>query len=303
MQSLKIGHFTHTDHGTGVSVFLFDHPVPAAYTLCGAAPASHELHALELAANVPYIDGLLFTGGSAWGLSAVAGVMRWFQEQGRGYRTAAGRVPIVPTVGLYDLAIKTAHPPTAEQAYQACCDAQEAHPAMGQIGAGTGASVGKLVPHAACMNGGIGWAQQTLVTGVSVVAYAAVNSVGDVRDQDGTILAGARLTTGEFANCEHYVMSGQYAERAQQGTNTTLVAVFTNAIFNKPELKRIANVALSGMPRAIFPVFTRYDGDIIFCASLGEYLADEMTVAVIAAEVVRQAIVNAVKIYPFATGI
>ena len=294
MQSLKVGHFTHLDHATGVTVFLFDQPATAAYSLCGASPASHELQVLELDANVPYIDGIAFTGGSAFGLNAVAGVMRWFQEQERGYKTPYACVPIIPAAGIYDLAVKTATPPTADEAYQACLNAVANNSLHGRVGAGTGASVGKFVPYAARMSGGIGFAELALANGVSVLAYALVNSLGDVRDASGNIIAGAKLANGQFADCEQYLLSGQQ-EFISDLANTTLVAVFTNVKFSKIELKRITKVAMSGMARAISPVFTRSDGDIIFCASLGEYEALEMTVSTMAAEAVRQAIINSVK--------
>jgi L-aminopeptidase/D-esterase-like protein len=293
MQSLKVGHYTNEEHATGVSVFLFDHPAPAAYTLCGASPASHELHVMELDAHVPYIDGLVFSGGSAFGLNAVAGVMKWFQEQGRGYRTPYANVPIVPAAGIYDLAVKSPVPPTAENAYQACLDAVENNPQCGRVGAGTGASVGKFVPHAARMSGGVGFAELTLKNGVCVLAYAVVNSLGDVRD-GSRIVAGARLANGDFADCEKYLLTG-HEEIVSDLANTTLVAVFTNAKFSKIELKRIGKVGIAGMARAISPVFTRSDGDIIICASLGELPEVELVVSAMAAEVVRQAIVNAVK--------
>lgn len=294
MQFLKIGHYTQEQHGTGVTVFLFDKPARGAYLLCGSSPASHELTTLELDANISHVDGLIFLGGSAFGLSAVDGVMRWFKEQGRGYPTPYGAVPIVPAVGIYDLAIKQAIPPTSENAYQACRSAFEDNVSEGRIGAATGASIGKFVPFAARMSGGLGCAELTLADGLSVLVYAVVNSLGDVRDKSGNIIAGARLPNGEFANCEEYLLSGQ-EDSAPTLLNTTLIAVFTNGKFSKIELSRIAKVAVAGMARAISPVFTRYDGDILFCFSLGERLATEKVVSTMAAEAVRQAIVNAVK--------
>lgn len=293
MQSLKVGHYTNQEDATGVSVFLFDRPAPAAYTLCGASPATHELHVLELDAHVPYIDGLVFAGGSAFGLNSVSGVMKWFQEQGRGYRTPYANVPIVPAAGIYDFAVKSANPPTPEQAYQACLEAKENNPLQGRIGAGTGASVGKFVPHAARMSGGVGLAELILKNGVSVLAYAVVNSLGDVRD-GSKIVAGATLPNGKFADCEKYLLTG-HEDIVSDLANTTLVAVFTNAKFSKIELKRIGKVALAGMARAISPVFTHSDGDIIICSSIGELHEVELVVGAMAAEVVRQAIVNAVK--------
>jgi L-aminopeptidase/D-esterase-like protein len=293
MQSLKVGHYTDEEHATGVSVFLFDHPASAAYTLCGASPASHELQVMELDANVPYIDGLIFTGGSAFGLNAVSGVMQWFHEQGRGFKTPYANVPIVPAAGIYDFAVKSAIPPLPENAYQACLYAIENNPLQGRVGAGTGASVGKFVPHTARMSGGIGFSELILKNGVSVLAYAVVNSLGDVRD-GSTIIAGAKNPDGTFADCERYLLTG-HEDVVTDLANTTLVAVFTNAVFSKVELKRISKVALAGMARAISPVFTRNDGDIIICASLGDLHETELVISAMAAEVVRQAIVNAVK--------
>src|SRR3990167_183921 len=293
MKMLRVGHHTNISHGTGVSVFIFDRPAPAAYCLCGSSPASHELAVLELDANVPYIDGLFFSGGSAFGLNSVAGVMEWFKEQGRGYQTVYAPIPIVPTAGLYDLAVTSTVPPTKEEAYEACVNAIEDNPLQGRIGAGTGASVGKFIPDAHRMSGGMGFAEMVLPNGVQVAAYAAVNSLGDVRDLSGNIIAGARLTNGEFANCERYLLEG-HREIVTDLANTTLVAVFTNAKFSKIELKRIARVGLSGIARAISPVFTQNDGDIIFCVSLGDHKASEMTIAAMAAHVVHHAIINAV---------
>lgn len=294
MQSLKIGHSTHLNHATGLTVFLFDEPATAAYVLCGSSPASCELGTIELDATVQHINGLVFFGGSAFGLAAVEGVMRWLREQGKGFETPASVVPIVPAAGIYDLGQQLPHPPTPEDGYQACVTAIENNPLRGRIGVGTGASVGKLLPDTFCMSGGFGHAEMTLENGVTVGAYAVVNSLGDVRDQ-GEIIAGAKTKEGEFADCEKLLLSGVREKKLSDIINTTLVAVFTNAKFSRAELKRIAKVALGGMARAISPVFTRYDGDIIFCVSLGEEAASEVTVAAMAAEMVRKAIVNAVK--------
>jgi len=295
MQSLKIGHSTHLDHGTGLTVFLFDQPANAAYVLCGSSPASRELGVIELDATVQHIDGLVFSGGSAFGLAAVDGVMRWLQEQGKGFVTPAGVIPIVPAAGIYDLGVQRPHPPTPEDGYQACVTAIENNPLRGRIGVGTGASVGKLLPNTLCMSGGFGHAQMTLENGVTVGAYAVVNSLGDVRDKQGNIIAGAQTRDGEFANCEKSLLSGVREKKLEEIINTTLVAVFTNAKFTRQELKRIAKVALGGMARAISPVFTRFDGDIIFAVSLGDKDASEVTVSAMAAEMVQQAIVSAVK--------
>lgn len=295
MKSLKIGHFTDTDHATGLTVFLFDTPATAVYHLCGSSPATRELHTLELDANVPEINGLVLTGGSAFGLGAADGVMRYLKETKKGRQMPhGGVVPIVPAASIYDLAIKSDVPPTAEAAYEACRQATEENVSEGRIGAGTGATVGKIVPDTSRMTGGLGYASITLKTGVEVMAYAVVNAVGDIRDKSGKIIAGACLPNGEFADCEEFLLSGG-DEQYMFESNTTLVAVFTNAKFSKSELKHIAKMSVAGMARAVSPAFTRYDGDIIFCVSLGEHIACELTVGTLAAEVMRQAIENAVK--------
>lgn len=298
MKNLKVGHYTNTDNGTGVSVFMFGERAEGVYQLCGSAPASHELHVLELEGNVSHADGLILLGGSAYGLGAIQGVLQWFKEQGKGFPTPHGPVPILPAASIYDLGINKALPPTAEEAYAACNSAIEFNDEQGRIGAGTGASVGKLVPDTNFMSGGLGFAELQLANGLSVLAYAVVNALGDIREKDGKIIAGACLANGQFADCEAYLLSG--AEESvplpiDTKLNTTLVAVFTNAKFSKSALKRIAKMAIAGMARAITPVFTQFDGDLLFCFSLGTELASELTVGTMAAEAVRLAIVNAVK--------
>jgi L-aminopeptidase/D-esterase-like protein len=292
MLGLRVGHYTNENQGTGASVFLFEKPALAAYWLCGSSPASHELGALELDANVTHINGLALLGGSAFGLSAVSGVMRWLQEQGQGWVTPHGRVPIVPAAAIYDLAVKDPVPPSADAVYQACLSASVDNVEAGRVGAGTGASVGKLVSTASRMTGGIGREEVILPDGVRILVYAVVNSVGDVYDH-AKIIAGARFSNGEFANCQAALFKAQ-DDRNMSSSNTTLVALFTDAKLTKLELRRIAKMATAGMARAIAPAFTRYDGDIVFAVSLGEKAASEIVIGTVAAEMTRQAIVNAV---------
>jgi L-aminopeptidase/D-esterase-like protein len=294
MEYLKVGHTTDNEKGTGATVFLFDKPAVASYCLCGSAPASHELFTLEPESNVTHIDGLLLSGGSAFGLNTVHGMMRWFEERGRGYPTPYGRVPIVPAAAIFDLAYKKPLPPTADNIYEACEMAAPYQCEQGRVGVGTGASVGKLVPEASRMSGGLGYAEIRLSNGLVVSAYVVVNSVGDVRDKSNRIIAGACLPSGEFADGERYLLEGRRSKVELEESNTTLAAVFTNASFSKVELKRIAKMAIAGMARAITPVFSRFDGDMVFCVSLGTLQHAEEVVGTMAAEVVRAAIVNAV---------
>jgi len=293
MKGVRIGHSTQEEHGTGLSVFIFDQSAIGSYCLCGSSPASHELGVLDLEANVTHIDGLLLSGGSAFGLAAVNGMMRWFREQKRGWATPHGLVPIVPAAAIYDLGVKKDLPPTEADAYQACQEASEDNSLTGRIGAGTGASVGKLIQDGNPMSGGLGRAEVTLANGVTVMAYAVVNSVGDVRNKKGNIIAGSR-SQNQFVDCEKFLLTGNH-EKIAARHNTTLVALFTNAQFSKIELKRISKMAVAGMARAISPIFTRYDGDLIFSFSAGSHTAPEIVVGAMAAEATQLAIENAVK--------
>ena len=295
MQGLRIGHFTQTEHGTGASVFLFDKPALGAYYLCGSSPASHEIACLDLAANVTHLNGLGLFGGSAFGLNAVAGMMRWLNEQNRGWKVPHGVVPIVPAAAIYDLSVKAALPPTPDDAYSACGAATEDNRDSGRIGAGTGASVGKLVPGTKRMTGGLGRAEITLENGASVIVYAVVNAVGDIRDISGKIIAGGRDDNDEIVNGEAWLLEGNAERRLGQSANTTLIAIFTNAKFSKVELYRIAKMATAGMARAITPAFTRYEGDIIFAVSLGEIEALELVIGASATSLTQHAIMNAVQ--------
>lgn len=291
MKSLKVGHYTDKQHQTGLTVFLFDKPVRAAYHLCGSSPASREVNVLELEGHVNDIHGLLLTGGSALGLGATDGVMRFLKEKGIGLHFRGALVPIVPTAAIFDLAIGSSIPPSADDAYKACVGAKENEMTHGQIGAGTGASVGKIIPDARWMSGGLGVAELSLANGLTVTAYAVVNALGDIYNNKGEIIAGARLADGQFAGCDQYDLFGEEKELPE---NTVLVALFTNGFFTRVQLKRIAKMAVSGISRAVNPAFTPYDGDIIFCVSLGDIKSSELTVGVMAAEVIRQAITNAV---------
>lgn len=294
MKGLKIGHFTQKEHATGATVFIFQEPAIGAHFVCGSSPASHELHVLEPEANVTHVDGLALLGGSAYGLPAVMGMMRWLEANKRGWATPHGVVPIVPAAAIYDLAMQTDIPPSAEDVYRACELAREDNPEHGRIGVGCGASVGKLVPHTKRMTGGLGYAQMTLPEGVTVLAYAVVNAVGDVRDLSGRIVAGAVNQQGQFADCEQSLLSG-VSEKENDSSNTTLVAFFTDAQFSKSELKRMTKMAAAGIARAISPIYTRYDGDMVFGFSLGQKNGSEMQVGTAAAYLIQRAILHAVE--------
>lgn len=290
MKGLKIGHFTHQAAGTGVTVFLLEQSAVGSYWVCGSAPASHEFFVLDPDNSVPRFHGLVFAGGSAYGLYAAKGVMTYLTEKNIGHVTPHGKVPIVPAAAIYDLSFKKPIAPTDSDAYQACLSAKENNLDSGQIGAGTGATVGKLVKNSSSMQAGLGVGRVSLPSGIEFVAYAVVNAVGDVIGKEGQIIAGAKNSHGQFANSFRYLLSGQGEIDLFDSTNTTIVAVFTNAKFTKEELKRIAKMAVAGIACTIAPSFTRFDGDVLFCISVGEQTISELTAGVMATEAVKQAI-------------
>lgn len=292
--NLKIGHVTHADKGTGLTVFLVDASANCGYWLCGSAPATRDVNLLDPASTVSQIDALLFTGGSAFGLDAAQGVMRWLQEQGRGFPTAHGSVPIVPTASIYDFSVKGMAMPSSEDAYQACLTANTQLQA-GLIGAGTGASVGKLSAKSTPMTGGFGYAHIACPTGLEVLACVVVNAVGDVIDQMGNIIAGAKQADGQFFNLAQQIQRGKTIHAPLSQQNTTLAAIFTNAALDKAQLTRIARMASAGMARAINPVFTSYDGDVVFAVSVDKKVFDEITVGTVSATAIQRAILCAVQ--------
>ena len=294
MRGLKIGHFSNHEQGTGVSVFLFEGQATGAYWICGSAPATHEIAALDAASSAPHCHALVLAGGSAYGLHAAAGAMRYLGERGIGHPVPTGVVPIVPAAAIYDMAYRDAHIPSADNTYDACVAASEENTARGRIGAGAGATVGKLIPDAHCMTGGLGRAVLTQTDGLEVIAYVVVNSVGDIRDQQ-TIVAGARDQQQQFADCEKFLLAGHDEIELFSATNTTLAVIVTNASLDKGAGTRIAKMASAGLARVISPVFTRFDGDIVFCMSVGDAQASELTVGVMAAEALRLAVLDAVR--------
>lgn len=295
MRGLKVGHSSDQENGTGVTVFLFEDGAVGSYCLCGQAPATHELAVLDPENTVEKLHGLAFAGGSAYGLFAAQGVMKYLTERGIGHPVPHGHVPIVPAASIYDLAFKRAVPPSAEQAYQACLSAIPNNFDTGPIGAGTGARVGKLVPSAKPMRGGIGTAQLSYQGHVQVLAYAIVNCVGDVRGTHGEIIAGAKDEQGIFVDCDRYVQGGETETALFSHTNTTLVAIMINASFTKSALKRLAKMAIAGMARAITPAFTPFDGDVLFCISLGGPSAPELAIGSLAAHATCLAIQASVR--------
>jgi len=295
--NLKIGHYTNEEQGTGVTVFLPDEPAVGGWWLCGSAPATRDVNLLDPGLTMDRVDALVFTGGSAYGLGASNGVMQWLQEQQRGYQTRFGVVPIVPTAAIFDFGVKGMAFPSAANAYHACQAAIKQNKLRGRVGVGAGATVGKWLnqEQGQSMTGGFGYAELTAQNGVAVLACVVANSIGDVVDEQGKVVAGAIKQGQGFLEASAAIAAGELAQIAVTKQNTTLVAIFTNAQFDKSQLTRIAKMASAGIGRATVPAFTRYDGDVVFALSLGNVNADEVVVGTLAAKATHLALLNAVQ--------
>jgi L-aminopeptidase/D-esterase-like protein len=268
---LAVGHATDEAGATGCTVIRgISAPHRAAVAVIGRATATRETALLEPGHLVERVDAILLTGGSAYGLDAAAGVMKWMESKGRGFPVGAGVVPIVPAAGLFDLAPlgRFDARPTAAMAERACDAAVSRGIAEGAVGAGTGLTVGKVMGRDGAMKGGIGLAVRE-VPGCAAVAIAAVNAFGDVRDAEGRIIAGARTKERGFADTARVLAAGG-PERvfgggaAPSATNTTLAVVALDVALSRLELQRVARAATAAYHRRISPAGTSFDGDIVF---------------------------------------
>jgi L-aminopeptidase/D-esterase-like protein len=268
---LLVGHFTDTRRPTGCTVILAPGRAVAGVDVRGAAPGTRETDLLSPLNSVERIHAVLLAGGSAFGLDAASGVMRWLEERGVGVEVGPARVPIVPAAILFDLWVGDARiRPDAAAGYAACVAASDAPPAEGNVGAGTGATVGKLFGIARAMRGGIGTASAE-VHGVTVAALAAVNALGDVIDPaSGRIVAGARSADGRtLAGTMRAIRAGELFGPTPPGGATTLGVVATDARLTKAEANKLAQMAHDGLARAINPVHTPGDGDTVFGLATG----------------------------------
>lgn len=265
---LAVGHATDVAGGTGLTVVRhISAPWRGAAFVVGRATGTRELQVASLDHANDRIDAVMLTGGSAYGLDAAAGVMRWMEERGRGVAVGPGVVPLVPAAVVFDLVPFGRYDarPTAQMAYEACEGARPVPVAEGSVGAGTGTTVGKVLGHEHCMKGGVGcWIDS--VDGVHVGAVAVVNAFGDVRDAEGAILAGAREPDGRFADSARAIELGR--GRAGLGgapvQHTTISVIATNASLSRVELHQLAAAASAAYFHRITPTGTTFDGDVIF---------------------------------------
>lgn len=297
---LKVGHFTLSERPTGCTVIIAEKGAVAGVDVRGAAPGTRETDLLDPVNMVPTVHAIVLAGGSAFGLDAAGGVMRWLEEHDIGFDVRVARVPIVPAAILFDLGVGNAKiRPTADCGYRAAAAATSGPVTEGDVGAGAGATVGKLLGAGRAMKGGLGTASVTLPDGLVVSALVAVNAVGDVIDPaTGQVVAGARTEDGKgLADVRKLLRAGATRPRARVGENTTIGVVATNARLTKAQASKVAQMAHDGYARAIAPVHSMSDGDVIFSLATGTLAADGdvTTIGALAADVMAEAIVRAVR--------
>ena len=308
IRGIRIGNAQNEEALTGCTVILCEHGAVGGVDQRGGAPGTRETDALQPVHLVQEVHAIVLSGGSAFGLDTASGVVRYLEEKGVGFDTGVAKVPIVPAAILFDLDIGDAKiRPDAQMGYQACLNASDEPPAEGNVGAGCGASVGKILGIHQAMKSGLGWDAFYLGGGLIVSAIVAVNAFGDVIDpQNGQIIAGARslqkgpLRIGEegyFANTME-VMKGFVGRTilsfAMRG-HTVIGCVITNARLNKEQTTKVAQMAQDGIARTIRPAHTMLDGDTIFAIATGEKKADVNLIGAYAAEVFSRAILRAVR--------
>lgn len=296
IEGLCIGNAQDDEAKTGVTVLLFEQGAKVGVDVSGGGPASRETRLAEpLTADNP-INAIVLSGGSAFGLAAADGVMRYLEERGIGYDTGFAKVPLVCQSCIYDLGVGRADVrPDAAMGYAACEDAEKNHPQCGSIGAGCGATAGKLYGMEQASKTGLG-IHAVKVGDLVMAAVVVVNSLGDIFDPDtGEKLAGLHTEDGSgFADTRQELY--KISSRVNMFTgNTTIGAVITNGKFSKAEMSKIASMARNGYARCINPVGTMADGDTIYAASIGEAASDINVAGTLAAEVMAEAIKKAVK--------
>jgi L-aminopeptidase/D-esterase-like protein len=301
VDGILVGHFTESRRPTGCTVVLCEKGAVAGVDVRGGAPGTRETDLLNPVNTVQQIYGVVLSGGSAFGLDTASGVMRYLDEKGIGFHLGQIVVPIVPAAILFDLNLGDPRiRPTADSGYAACRAANSGPVPEGNVGAGAGATVGKLFGMQYAMKSGLGTASlRAGKSGLIVAALAAVNAAGDVYlPRTGELLAGARTADGKgLRNSIAQIRAGErvLADEGDQ-KNTTLAVVATNARLTKPQATKVAQMAQDGLARAINPTHTPFDGDTVFALATGalEAPVDAGAVGALAAEVVAEAIVRAV---------
>ena len=271
-EGFDVGHWTDREAGTGCTVILAPPGSRGGVEVRGGGTGTRELEGLAPLANADGPTAVLFTGGSAFGLAAADGAVRWLEERGLGRPTPLGPIPLVPTAVMFDLSAgERSARPGPDAGYAACEAAAAGVPERGPVGAGTGAAVGKLRGRERATPSGVGYAAVRLAGGETVSAVAVANAVGDVLGEDGQVLGGPHGERGELLRSAELIrdMPRMPYPAVREGESTTLVCVCTDATLDKRGCGIVARIASAGIARAVDPAFTQFDGDIAFCLASG----------------------------------
>ena len=296
---IEVGHFSDPRRPTGCTVVIVREGAVAGVDVRGAAPGTRETDLLSPVNLVDQVHAVMLAGGSAWGLDAASGAMRWLEEQGVGMDVKVARLPIVPAAVLFDIVLGDPKiRPDAQAGYAACEAASSKPPAQGNVGAGSGALVGKIFGIERAMKGGIGSASVT-VDGITVGALVACNALGDVIDPDSAqVLAGARSANGKtLMDTRRALLRGAGPKPFLAGTNTSIGVIATDAVISKVQATKLAQMAHDGLARSINPVHTMSDGDTLFMLGTGRAgkSIGMMVLGTMVAEATARAVVQAVR--------
>ena len=305
IENVKIGNAQNIEAGTGCTVIICEKGAVSGLDVRGGGPASRESELLKPTAAAGFINAILLSGGSAFGLDAAGGVMKYLEEKKIGFDVGVTYVPLVAQSCIFDLTVgDMSVRPDKAMAYEACVDSENNNPSMGNAGAGTGATVGKVNGMTTAMKGGLG-SYAVEIGDLKVGAIVAVNACGDIFDYDTHELIAGMLTPDlkNFANTEQVIYQ-MYEEskiiggdvfETKEMQNTTIGVIITNGKFTKSEMNKIATMAHNGYARTINPVHTTLDGDSIYAMSVGEVTADMDMVGTLAANVMGHAICDAIR--------
>jgi L-aminopeptidase/D-esterase-like protein len=304
-EGFLVGHATRPDAATGCTVVISPPGTRGAVDVLGGGTGTRELEPLRLRANAEGPNAVLLTGGSAFGLAAADGVVRWLEERGIGRPTPLGVVPLVPTAVIFDLDTGGERP-GPQLGYEACERASQGVPERGSVGAGAGAAVGKVLGRERATNSGVGYAAGRTADGATIAALAVANSVGDVIDHDGSVLGGPHDEQGKlYRSAELFAaLEAGAAWPLTPGESTTLLCVCTDAPLDKRDCSIVARMASAGIARAVDPVFSPMDGDVVFCLAAGSGAMPERgtersimlsAIGAVAASMVADAIRDAVR--------
>lgn len=295
IEGIRVGHGSDLAGGTGVTVILFDRPACGAVDVSGMATSTRQIDSLEMIHPGIAVHGICLAGGSAFGLDAASGVSRYLSEKGVGIDLFVAKVPVVPTAVIFDLSFMNADArPGPDMAYKACQNASSLPVEQGCIGAGTGATCGKLRGVLYGTKAGLGSSLAAGKDGVRMGALVVANPFGDVLDERGDIIAGARDERG-FVNMQDAIARGEVRERFGAPGNTTLCVLVTDACMDKIMAMQVARMGGQGLSRHICPYNTPFDGDMVFCLSVGDKPAHPLHLGVLAARAAQGALLNAIR--------